>query len=137
MKKATVCAVILCVLTVIFSCAFTLDPHSSLKTLTKPYAATYDCTMARLGDTDLLEDYDYLKIIITDSDKLIFEMQRKGRKKYVRECNYEYDDRTGCLSAEMGILGFTFRQKTKIENGKFVISMPILSKQLTMIFEAQ
>ncbi len=137
MKKASACALFICALAFIFACAFTTDPASSLKSLTKPYAATYECTRATLGDKDLLEDYDYFKIIISDTDTLTLEMRKSGGKKSIFKCPCSYDEKTGCLTAEAGILGFSYKQKTKIENGKFVISMPILSKQLTMLFEQQ
>lgn len=135
MKKKIVCALIISAFLVLFACAFTIDPNSSIKNLTKPYANTYECTRATLGDTDLLEDYEYMRIIIHDNGKLNVEMQRKGGKKRIYQCQYTYDDNTCNLSAEIGILGFTYRQTTKIENGKFVISMPVLTKQLTMLFE--
>ena len=115
-------------------CGFTLDTKSSVKTLTKPYITTYECNVARLGNEDLLEKYDYLKITFLDDKKLEVSWKRKNGKRRSYECEYFYNDEKGTVEAELGILGFKFRQETKIENGRFTLSMPILGKPLIMIF---
>ncbi|MCM1439460.1 MAG: hypothetical protein NC131_09730 [Roseburia sp.] len=134
MKKKILAALFLAVAACMCLCAFTFDMNSSVKTLTKPYIATYDCTYAQLGNEDLLEKYEYLKITFLDDKKLEVSFKRKKGKKHTYTSEYKYDDETGELKAEIGILGFKFRQATKIENGKFNVSMPILGKQLSMVF---
>ncbi|MGN0818433.1 MAG: hypothetical protein ACI4L9_05620, partial [Candidatus Coproplasma sp.] len=118
-------------------CAFTIDYKSSVKSLTHPYINTYECTQARLGDENLLEKYEYFKITFLDTKELQVSFKRIGGKRHDYTCAYSYDDKTKEFSAELGILGFTFRQKTVIENGKFTISMPIFTKQLFMLFEVK
>lgn len=127
MIAATVCLTL---------CAFTFDKNSSVKSLTKPYITTYDCTLARLGDEDLLERYEYLKITFIDDKKLEVSFKRKKGKHRAYECEYKHDEENGTFSAEMGILGFKFRQETKIENGKFTLYMPIFGKPLVMQFSS-
>ena len=134
MKKKFIAVILFAVAACMCMCAFTFDMNSSVKSLTKPYIATYDCTFAQLGKQDLLEKYDYLKITLLDDEKLEVSFKRKNGKKHTYTSTYSYDDETGELKAEIGILGFKFRQATKIENGKFNISMPILGKQLSMTF---
>jgi len=119
----------------IFLCAFTFDKQSSLKDLTHPYINTYECTAARLGNEDLLENYEYFKITFLDEKQLEVSFKRKkGGKRHAYTCNYQYDDKTSEFSAELGIFGFKFRQTTKISDGKFTISMPVLGKPLLMNF---
>ncbi|MCM1546600.1 MAG: hypothetical protein NC033_06150 [Clostridiales bacterium] len=134
MKKKLFAAILFAVAACMCMCAFTLDMNSSVKSLTKPYIATYDCTFAQLGKENLLEKYDYLKITFIDDEKLEVSFKKKNGKRHSYTAPYTYDDETGELKAEIGILGFKFRQATKIENGKFNLSMPILGKQLSMVF---
>ncbi len=136
MKKKFIAVIFIAVAACMCMCAFTLDMNSSVKSLTKPYITTYDCTYAHLGNQDLLEKYDYLKITFLDDEKIEVSFKKKKGKKHSYISNYSYDDESGELKAEIGILGFKFRQATKIENGKFNISMPILGKQLSMVFSS-
>ncbi|MDE7256600.1 MAG: hypothetical protein K2N50_01405, partial [Clostridia bacterium] len=62
MKKKLIAVIFIAVATCLCLCAFTFDMNSSVKTLTKPYITTYDCTFAQLVKEYLLEKYDYLKI---------------------------------------------------------------------------
>jgi hypothetical protein len=123
----------LCVCLLLF-CAFKIDPHSSLKDLTHPYINTYECTYAQLGETNLLENYEYFKITFLDDKTLEVSFKKKGEKRHAYETPYTIDESTGAFTAEIGILGFKFRQTTTIKDGKFTLSMPILTKQLVMQF---
>lgn len=124
-------------LLITFACAFTLDKNSSIKDLTHPYMNTYECTRATLGDTDLLEEYEYFRIIIGENDELIVLFKKKEGREYKFSTTYKFDQKTRELTAEIGVFGFTCKQKTIIENGSFTITMPILSRQLIMIFEVK
>lgn len=134
--KKKLCVIIIAVISCLCLCAFTFDANSSVKTLTKPYITTYDCTFARFGNVDLLEKYDYLKITFIDDKKLEVSFKRKNGKKHTYTCDYTYNEETRQFEAEIGIFGFRFKQATVIENGKFTISMPLLGKPLAMIFES-
>ena len=136
MKKRFILIFILAVAASLCMCAFKVDMNSSVKSLTKPYITTYECTYARLGKQDLLEKYDYLKITFLNDKELEVSFKKNKGKKHAYTAPYTYDDKTGEIKAEIGILGFKFRQSTKIENGKFNISMPILGKQLSMVFSS-
>ena len=135
-KKLLIAAMFIAVAACMCMCAFTLDMNSSVKSLTKPYITTYDCTFAQLGKQNLLEKYDYLKITFLDDEELEVSFKRKNGKKHSYTAPYTYDDETGKITAEVGILGFKFRQATVIEDGKFTLSMPILGKQMTMVFSS-
>ena len=137
MKIKTLCAGLLAMIVLLFACAFTIDENSSIKELTHPYMNTYECTRATLGDADLLEEYEYFRIIIGENEKLEVLMKKKGEQEQSFASTYKFDEHTRELTAEIGILGFAYRQKTIIRNGKFVISMPVLAKQLVMIFEVK
>lgn len=135
--KKKLCVIVLFAITVCLClCAFTFDPNSSVKTLTKPYITTYECTYAKLGNEDLLEKYDYLKITFLDDKELEVSFKKKNGKRHAYTCDYAYNDDTKQFEAELGILGFRFKQATAIENGKFTISLPIFGKPLVMRFSS-
>ncbi len=135
MKKKFYFVFLILTLSCILLCAFTFDKDSSLKSLTHPYINTYDCTAARLGNEDLLEKYEYFKITFLDNEQVEVSFKRKnGGKRHAYKCNYNYNEKTQEFSAELGILGYKFKQTTKIKDGKFTISMPIFGKPLLMNF---
>lgn len=136
MKKKIFALLLLAACTCLCLCAFQFDKNSSVKTLTKPYIATYDCIYAQLGNEDLLEKYDYLKITFLNDKELEVSFKRKKGKRHAYTCEYFHNDQTGAIKAEVGILGFKFRQETVIKNGRFNINMPILGKQLSMTFSS-
>lgn len=125
---------LLCVLTL---CAFTFDKTSTLKDLTHPYINTYECTSAKLGDENLLEKYEYFIITFKDDKNLEVSFKRYNGNPHSYVCEYSVNQDTNELTAEIGILGFKFRQTTIIENGKFTLSMPILGRPLIMVFEVK
>lgn len=136
MRKKIIAAVIFSALISFILCAFTYDENSSVKSLTKPYITTYECVSARFGKEDILQKYDFIKITFLNDKELEVSYKYKNGKKHCNKCNYYYDDGTGTFSAEMGILGFRFKQQTVIENGKFTLVVPILGKPLILNFSS-
>ena len=134
MKKKFYFVFIISAICCILLCAFTFDKNSSLKDLTHPYINTYECTAARLGNENLLEQYEYFKITFLDTKQLEVSFKRKNGKRRAYTCCYQYDDKTDEFSAELGIMGYKFKQTTKIKNGRFTIAMPIFGKPLLMNF---
>ncbi|MGN0824533.1 MAG: hypothetical protein ACI4MB_05645 [Candidatus Coproplasma sp.] len=121
---------------ILLFCGFTIDESSSLKSLTKPYITTYECTAARLGNENIMEKYEYIKITFLNDKELEVSLKRKNYKKKSYVCEYHYDEKTSRFNAELGILGFRFKQDAKIENGKFTLCMPILGRTLLMNFQS-
>ncbi len=134
MKKRIIPIILIAAVCILSLCAFKIDTSSSIKSLTHPYINSYECIFATLGGDDFLDDYEYIRINILDAKELEVSFKKINGKKHSYKTNYTCDDQTGELEAEIGILGFRFKQKTKIRNGKFVLSMPILTKQLIMKF---
>lgn len=134
-KRIIRIAILLPIICLIF-CGFTIDESSSLKSLTKPYITTYECTAARLGNENIMEKYEYIRITFLDDKELEVSLKRKNGKKKSYTCEYHYDEKTSRFNAELGILGFRFKQDAKIENGKFTVCMPILGRTLLMNFQS-
>ena len=108
---------------------------SSIKSITQPYIAQYECKEARFGNLDLLNSYDYIKIVfLNKSDmELIFKPKSGEKKSY--EGKYKVDTETRELEGEIGVLGHKFKEKVKVEKGEFVISKIILQKELYIRFQ--
>lgn len=136
MKKRKLKIILLLPLLCILFCGFTIDDSSSVKDLTKPYITTYECVAARLGNENLMDKYERITIVFLNDKELEVKLNRKNGKNKSYRCEYLYNDKTHALSAEIGILGFKFKQDTIIENGKFTVCMPILDKTLLMNFQS-
>lgn len=137
MKKKFFCLAVLCCLFLVIFSACDAQDTGSLKSVTHPYIAQYECTQATLGEANLLEKYDYIKIILVDREQLEVVFKPKNGKKQVFKSNYSVDEETNELTGEIGILGFRFRQSVIIEDGKFTISQKMGNVQLIMNFEAK
>ena len=117
------------------ACEASMD--DSVKSLTKPYVGVYECVEAKFGETDLLENYEYVNLTFLDAKKFEISYKLKNGQKRSYESNYTVDEKTRELTGEAGILGFKYKEKVKIENGQFVINKTIAFKQLYMKFSVK
>lgn len=117
------------------ACEASMD--DSIKSLTKPYMGVYECVEAKFGDTDLLETYEYVKITFLDTEKFEVSYKPKNGQKRAFESNYTVDEKTRELTGEIGIFGYKFREKIKIENGEFTITKTMMNKPLVIKFKMQ
>lgn len=134
--KLFVTAIIFALLLTVFP-ACDAREAGSLKALTKPYIAQYECTEAKLGDEDLLEKFEYITIVLEDKQTLKLIYKPKDGEKHVMESTYSLDTETRELTADLWILGYKFRQSTTVKNGKFTITKKIGDKQLIMNFKSK
>ena len=118
-------------------CACDAREAGSLKSITRPYIAQYECVEATLGNENLLDKFEYITVVLVNKDTMQIIYKTKGGKKKVNETKYKFDNNTHELSAEIGIYGFKFKQTTVVEKGKFTVSKPIGTKQLIMKFKAK
>lgn len=116
-------------------CACGMQATGSVKNLTRPYIAQYDCVYARLGDEDFLEKFDFIRITLLDSKKLEISFKEKDGEKQSYECAYQMDNETRVITADVGILGFPYKESAKIENGEFTINKNFLGRNLVLKFE--
>ncbi|MDE7307005.1 MAG: hypothetical protein K2N33_06420 [Clostridia bacterium] len=136
-KKILFTIAVFCMLLPLFVCACDAREAGSLKSITRPYIAQYECTEATLGDENLLEKFEYINIVLVNKDTMQIIYKPKNGKKQINETKYTFDSKTRELSAEVGIYGFKFKQSTIVQNGKFTVSKHIGAKQLIMKFEAK
>lgn len=115
--------------------ACNIDAQQSIKAITKPYIAEYECVEARFGENDILKEYEYISITLLDKSEMEIKYKPKDGEKRSFRGNYEVNPDTREMSGEIGILGFNFKQSVKIEKGEFTITQNILHMPLIMKFK--
>ena len=135
MKRKLIVFAVMLTLALLLLPACDARKAGSLKTITRPYIATYECIEATLGGEDMLEKFDYIEIVLVDSKQMELIYKPKNGDKKIVKSDYSLDLQTHELTAEIGIYGYNFRESTVIENGKFTISKKIGTKQLIMKFQ--
>ncbi len=128
-------ACLLCTLITLPACDAAAD--DTLKAITKPYIDEYECVDARLGEENLLKEFDYIIISLVDKQNLELSYKIKGGDKRVVKGTYSVNSKTREFNAEIGLLGYTFKEKTKIEKGQFVLELNLFSKPLYMKFRSK
>ena len=137
MKKLFLPIFICCLAALSLLCACDMKNAGPLKSITRPYIAQYQCTEAELGDENLLDKFEYIKIVLVNKEDMQIVYKPKDGESKTISSTYELDTKTHRLTAQIGILGYDFKQSVIVENGKFTISMPIGGKQLVMKFKAE
>lgn len=132
-KLILIAAILTLLLTILPACD--AQKAGSLKTITRPYIAQYECTSATYGDDNLLDKFDYIEVNLADKKELELIYKLKNGNRNVITTTYELNPETRELSADIGIFGYKFKQTTKIENGKFTVTKTIGKKLLIMNFE--
>lgn len=136
MKKRFIFLAVICTLLLTLLSGCDIKNAGSLKSITNPHVAQYECIEATLGEKDLLKKFDYIKLTLVDKENLELNYKQKDGESKLIKSKYSFDVKTRMLTAEMGLLGYSFKQSTIIEKGRFTISKPIGGKQLIMKFKA-
>lgn len=134
MKRKLLLISIIFALTLILLPACDAKNAGSLKSITRPYIAQYECTSATFGGDDILERFDYIEITLVNKKDMEVIYKPKGGDRKLIKTTYSLNTETRELTAEVGIYGYKFKETTKIQNGKFTISKAIGRKQLIMNF---
>ncbi len=103
-----------------------------LKDIAKPHLGTYECTEAKLGATDLLQEFRDIRLELLDEENYRLVYLEKGQERKKVEGRYEFN-------AEKGILMLSeksgFKREFPLKDGKLTISLPIGNRQAIIIFE--
>lgn len=135
-KKLYLLAILFCAVLLLFP-ACGMDMKSSLKTISKPYIAEYECVEARLGSEDLLKKYEYFYITLVNKDELEVNFKQKDGKRSTFKGGYTIDPKTRELTGEIGVLGFKYKESVTVKNGEFVIQKNIGPFPLYMKFKVK
>lgn len=135
MKKRFLFLAVICLLLILLpACEIRRD--STLKEVTRPYINEYELVEGKFGDKDLLEDFDYVKIVFIDAHNYEAHIKPKKIAKKIIKGTYSVDAKTRELTTEEGILGFKLKEKVYIRNGGFTVSTIIFHKTLYLKFES-
>lgn len=106
-KLFLVCVVLSLLLLVFPACE--MDAKGSVKSLTKPYIGEYECVEGHMGETDLLEKYEFIKITLIDDKKMEINFKPKNGTQHSFEGEYSVDGETR---------EFTVKQESSAINSK-------------------
>lgn len=137
MKKKLIIISAICALLLVLLPACNAKDTGSLKSLTRPYIAQYECTDATYGGEDLLKKFDYIEVLLEDKEQLQVIYRQKGSERRVVKGKYTFDLDTREMNADIGIFGVKIKQSVTVKNGRFTVSKPIGKKQLIMNFKAK
>ncbi|MDE6613435.1 MAG: hypothetical protein K2K28_02655 [Clostridia bacterium] len=135
MKRKLIFISVLCTLLLLLLPACDAKNAGSLKSITRPYIAQYECTSATFGGDDVLKKFDYIEINLVNKKDMEIIYKPKGSDRKIIKTTYSLNTETREMTAEVGIYGYSFKETTKIQNGKFTISKAIGRKQLIMNFQ--
>ncbi len=106
----------------------------SLKDVEKPYVGEYSCREARLGNEDLLEDFDYITLDLKADGNFVLYYRKKGEKGRREKGEYTYDNTRKVLILH-GVTRKALNVELPLEKGEFVIVMRVGLKTLRLAFE--
>lgn len=133
-KKTIIIILSLLILSLVFLAGCEDLSQQSIKSITNPHIATYECVEARYGGDNLLEKFEYIKITLLDDKELEFSFKSNGEKKS-KTFPYTFDSETRELSCEGTVLGCRIMEKVKIEDGEFTVKKILGNKTLIMKFK--
>lgn len=107
--------------------------ESALDDMSKPYLGEYECKRAQLGSMDCLKRFNYVRLELKDEENFTLYYQEKGEQKRQVNGRYAYDKERKTLILK-GEEGEIFRECT-LEEGVFIVSIPIAGKILLLEFE--
>ena len=92
-----------------------------LKEISQPHLGFYQCESATLGQEDLTEFFDFVRVELTRDGKLILSFKDKLGRKGEYSLDYEYDSEKGeitLIAPDGGKRTFPF------QDGEWTLSIP-------------
>ncbi len=119
---------------------FTIFPNFSaikngdIKEITKPHLGVYECKQAQLGEKDLLEDFSGIYLELKDTQHFVLYYEDKEGQKNKREGKYHYNKKEQTIMLQLEG-EYPFKRSFPLKNGQIIVSFPVGSRQLRLIFE--
>lgn len=135
-KKLSLLIFVLCAVLLLLP-ACDMEEKGSIKAITKPYIAEYECVEAKLGTEDLLKRYDYIYITLANATEMEVSFKPKNGKRSTFKGSYSVDPKTRELTGETGIWGLKFKESVTVKNGEFTIEKNICYQPLYMKFKVK
>ena len=106
----------------------------SIKDVEKPYLGEYICKEAKLGDEDLLEDFQYITLDLKADNSFVLFYRKKGEKGHEEKGEYLYDAKRKVLVLQ-GASRKALNVELPLEKGQFVVIARVGRKTLRVTFE--
>ena len=124
---------------VLFALAFAgcnASELSSLRSFAKPYIGAYECTEARFGGRDLLQEFPSVVLTLEDGGTCLLEVVSASGKKRTAKGHYEYGEGNNLLFTAT-VRGKTYSKNVAMENGCFVVEQMFAGQKLFLKFEVK
>lgn len=106
----------------------------SLKDITKPHLGVYECTEARLNDTDYLEKFSYIHLELKTEEEFLLYYCEDGGEKRQEAGKYVYDREKETLTL-IGGAGVFFKREFPLKDGVLTINIRVGEQTLALKFE--
>ena len=106
----------------------------SIKDVEKPYLGEYICKEAKLGDEDLLEDFQYITLDLKADNSFVLFYRKKGEKGHEEKGEYLYDAKRKVLVLQ-GASRKALNVELPLKKGQFVVIARVGMKTLRVTFE--
>lgn len=127
------------IVVIIFSvygfCGCSVGEMSGLKDFTKSFCGTYECKKAVLGETNLLDDFEYIRLELKTDGSACFYYKPFGGKKVEKEGEYKLTEEENEIMLCFTALGKRYCKKIKTSGGEIDIVQNYGNRQMLIIFE--
>ena len=135
-KQLKYAAASLAVLLLLAVCGCNAAELSSLRSFAKPYVGTYECTEARFGGRDLLQDFPSVVLTLEPGGTCVLEAVSSKGKKHDAKGNYVYREGDNILFTAT-VRGRKYSKSVVTENGCFVVEQMFAGQKLFLKFQVK
>lgn len=129
MRKALFCAAI---------CLFALFPlggcdvsaMTALAEISRPYAGEYVCRSLTVGGEDRLDDYEYIRLVLSRDDTFEFSCRDKKGKEGAYKGTYEMDASGENITFTVRVGFIPVHRTFPVENGSIFMDIRLRGKLL-------
>lgn len=106
----------------------------TLPEVTKPYLGEYECKRATLGNTEYLQDFDYVRLTLDPDDTFTLAFRKKGGDKEEEKGAYTYDfeQEELVLFSEQSA---AYQRRFPLKDGKLTITLEVGTNTFVAEFE--
>ena len=106
---------------------------STLTDISKPYLGVYECKQAKLGDTDVLERFSYIKLELEEEEFTLYYREKEGEAKSEKG-KYRYNKERQTLTMCADEFAF-IKKEYPLQNGVLTIDLRIGDRAMLLVFE--
>ena len=107
--------------------------NGDLKEITKPYTGEYECKLAQIGNTDLMDSFKKILLTLSPDGSFALDATDKCNKRRTEQGKYEYD----LQNHEITFLwqNGAYHRSFPVQNGEIFITVPLGAKTLRVVIE--